>query len=354
MTATGGEVAGRLSGQHARDSALMRRRSTWSQQLSPVETAVLLAGVVVLAVLATSTASPGVRHRLGITDQASVALVAAAAVYAFGHLVRGLRLAVLLNDPVVGVRRIMAAHLLTSGLGLLLPFRLGDLVRMRVTGVLVGSTTRGVVAIVLERSLDLGVVLGITVVAAATAPGTVHLLTPLLVVTGLFLGVSVAAVTVVPDYLQAMSLYLVRRPAAPGGARLVAVMEQVMVVLAEAPRLMRRRTPTLVVLTGLVWMAELLALRLAVPVLADDVVRLTGVLAAFLSSLSSGTVALLPGSLQRALTKPPLLGALDPDQVSTYRAVLVVPLLWASAVAGVLLQPVLAGNRRRLRRRPVW
>ncbi len=64
----------------------------------------------------------------------------------------------------------------TPGVSLLLPFRLADLFRTRLTGVLVGSTTRGVVAIVLERSLDLGVVLGI--VAAATAPGAVHLSWP--------------------------------------------------------------------------------------------------------------------------------------------------------------------------------
>ncbi len=343
-----------MSSQQARDRELLRRRSTWSQQLSTVETAVLLAAGVALAGLAVSTATAAGRRRLGLTDHVSAALLAAAAAYALGHLVRGLRLAVLLNDPVVGLRRVMCAHLLTSGVSLLLPFRLGDLFRMRLTGVLVGSTTRGVVAIVLERSLDLGVVLGISIVAAATAPGTVHLLTPLLVVTGLFLVTTISAITVIPVYLQAMSLYLVRRPAAPGGAALVAAMERIMVVLDEAPRLMRRRTPTLLVLTALVWLAELAALRLAVPVFADDLTRLTAVLASFLSSLSSGAVALLPGSLERALARPPLLGVLDKSQVSTYRAVLVVPLLWASAVAGMLVPPWLAGSRRLFRRRVAW
>lgn len=348
-----GRGTGRTSTQEARDRRLMRSPSTWTQQLSTVETVVLLAGIALLAGLAVSTTFPGGRQRLGLTSDASAALLTAAAVYSLGHLVRGLRLAILLKDPVVGVRRVMAAHLLTSGLSLLLPFRLGDLIRMRVTGVLVGSTTRGVVAIVLERLLDVGVVLGISIVAAATVSGTVYLLTPLLVLTGLFVVATIAAVTVVPDYLQALSLYLVRRPTVPGGTRLVASMERVMIVLKEAPRLMQRRTPTLVVLTALIWLAEFVALRLAMPVLADNVIRLTGVLASFLSSLSSGAVALLPGSLDRALTRPPLLSSLDNSQVETYRTVLVVPLLWASAVAGVLIRPVLTGSRR-LRRRPGW
>lgn len=92
---------------------------------------------------------------------------------------------------------------------------------MRLTGVLVGSTTRSVVAIVLERSLDLGVVLGISIVAAATAPGAVHLLTPLLVVTGVFLVATISAITVVPAYLQACaSTSSVVRPrrAVPGSS----------------------------------------------------------------------------------------------------------------------------------------
>lgn len=343
-----------MSTQQARDRELMRPRSMWTGQLTTVEVVVLVTGVVLLAGLALSTLLPYGRQRLGLTGHVSAALLTAAAVYALGHLVRGLRLAILLNDPLAGVRRVMAAHLLTSGLSLLLPFRLGDLVRMRVTGVLVGSTTRGVVAIVLERLLDVGVVLGISIVAAATVSGTAYLLTPLLVLTGLFVVATIAAVTVVPDYLQAMSLYLVRRPSVPGGARLVASMERVMIVLEEAPRLMQRRTPTLVVLTALVWLAEFVALRLAVPVLADNVIRLTGVLASFLSSLSSGAVALLPGSLDRALTRPPLLNTLDSAQVKTYRAVLVVPLLWASAVAGALVRPLLTGSRRRVVGRAGW
>ncbi len=340
--------------QRARDMALVRRRSTWSQQLSKVEAAALLAGIVVLAGLAAGTLVPIVRQRLGLTGRASAALLGAAAIYSLGHLLRGLRLAVLLNDPVVGVRRVLTAHLFTSGLSLLLPFKLGDLIRMRVMGVLVGSATRGVVAIVLERSLDVGVVLGIAIVAAATATGTAQLLTPLLVVSSAFVVATIAAVTVVPDYLKAMSLYLVRRPAVPGGVRLVAGLERVMIVLDEAPRLLRRRTPTLVLLTGLVWSAELVALRLAVPVLADNLIRLAGVLASFLSSLSSGSIALLPGSLERALTGVPLLQVLHSSQLRVYRTVLVVPLLWASASAGVLARTALVGSRRPGRRRRAW
>lgn len=342
------------STQRLRDCALVRRRSTLSQELSTVEAAVLIVGVGVLAGLATATLLPSGRQWLGLTGRASAALLAASLVYSLGHMVRGLRLAVLLNDPVVGLRRILMVHMLTSGVGLLLPFKLGDLVRMRITGVLVGSATRGVVAVVLERSLDVGVVLTISVVATASSNGAIHLLTPLLIVSAVFVVATIAAVTVVPDYLSSLSLYLVRRPAVPGGVRLIAGLERILVVLDEAPRLLRRRTPTLVVLTGLVWLAELVALGLAVPVLAHDLVRLSSALASFLSSLSSGSVALLPGSLERALATPPLLEQLSDIQLQAYRTVLVVPLLWASACAGVLVRRVILRRGWPGRRKPAW
>lgn len=340
--------------QYDRDRATLDRRPSRARQLAGVERLALVAGIVVLGALAVATLVPAARARLQLTTTPVGPLVAAAAVYALGHLLRGLRLAVLLNDPVVGARRILAVHLLTAGLSLLLPFKLGDLVRMRITGVLVASTARGVVATVLERSLDVGVVLAIAVVATATSDEVVGLVTPLLVLSGAFVVATVAAVTVVPDYLRALSLYLVRRPAAPGGLRLLAGVERVMVVLDEVPRLLRRRTPTLVVLTGLVWSAELGALALALPALGGDLVRLSGALATFLSSLSSGAIALFPGGSEQALGTWPPGDMLEGLAFEQYRTVLLVPLLWASVAAGVALRTRLLTPLRRARRRPTW
>lgn len=347
--ATGAPGAPRAS-----DLATVSHRPAWSGQLSGIERAGLLVGVTVLAALATGTLVPAGRDLLGLTTEPDGLLLAAAAVYALGHLLRGLRLVVLLNDPLVGARRILAAHVLTSGLGLLLPFKLGDLVRMRVTGVLVGSTVRGVVATVLERCLDVGVILAITIVAATTADELVGLLTPLLVLSGVFVLATVAAVTVVPGYLRALSLYLVRRPRQPPGVRLLSVLARTIDVLDEAPRLLLRRTPTLVALTGLVWCAELAALRLAVPVLGDDLVRLSGALASFLASLSSGAVALLPSTLREGLATAPLLDVLGQLQLERYRSVLVIPLLWASVGAGLALRAGLLSPVTRLRRHTAW
>lgn len=317
------------------DAAVLARPPRWLQRTAAVGRLALRAGVVLLVLLALACLLPAGRSALGLsTGNAAVGLLAAAAlVYAVGHLLRGLRLAVLLHDPQVGARRVLAAHVLTSGLGLLLPFKLGDLARMGVVGQLVGSGTRGVVVVWLERTLDVAVVLGLSLLAATAADG--ELVTPLLVVSAGFVVLTVLAVTVLPDYLRALALYLVRRPAAPGGAGLVAFLARALVVLDEAPQLLRRRTPTLVVLTGLIWLAELAALRLSAPVLADDLLALSRALAGILSSLSSGSIALLPGTVEDAVA----VGAseLSGDDLARYRTVLLAPLLASSGIAGLLL-----------------
>lgn len=326
-----------MTASSAFDRATVQTGPVWRQRARQVEVLVLVAGVAVLVVLAVGSVTPTGRDRLQLAASWSVGLLAAALVYALGHLLRALRLAVLVHDPVVGARQILAVHLFSAGTGLLLPFRLGDVVRIRATAVLVGSTTRGVVAVVVERLLDVAVVLGLTLVAAGAAGGSLRALAPLLALSTVFVLLAAAALTVMPAYLRALSLYIVRRPDAPGGERLLTVLERALLVVDQAPQLVRRRTSTLVLLTALVWIAELSALGLAVPALGQDPVRLSQGLLSFLSSLSSGSIALLP----------------EPGQSPLYRAVLLVPLLWASAVCGVLIARRLLPRLAR-ERRPSW
>lgn len=305
----------------AADAASLRVTPLRTKRWHRVEMLVALAGVAGLAMLAIATLTPQGRERLDVLPSWSLPVLAAAAVYAVGHLLRGLRLVVLLHDSRVGARRILSVHLFTAGLALLLPFRLGDLPRIRATGVLVGNMSRGLVAVVLERLLDVAVVLSLGLVATVTAGGSMTAFAPVLIFSTIFVVSAVAALTLLPAYLRALSLYIVRRPQAPGGERLLEVLDRMLHIVDQAPHLLRRRTSTLVLLTTLIWMAELSALGIAVPALGGDPVQLARGLLSFLSSLSSGSVAL----------------ASQPGQSPPYRTVLLVPLLWASAVSGMLL-----------------
>lgn len=308
-----------------------QRSSSWSRRLTRIELAILRLAVVAMAVLVVlCIARPsvlGVDFALG-ADR-TLALLGAAVAYAANHALRALRLAVLVHEPMMRLRSVLRVHLLTAGTALLTPFRLGDLVRVRVVGVFVGSGSRGLVVVWLERALDVAVVAALLLVSRGGT--SMELWSPLLLLSAAFVVVTVALVTVVPENLHAVSLYLVRRRGR-GGLRLLRTLERSLLVLAEAPGVLRRKTVTLVLLTVLVWSAELITLALAVPALAGGPSQLAAGLLTLLSELASGAVAVLPGSGGPASSGGPGAATGGP-----YRLIVLGFLLAGGAAAGTLL-----------------
>lgn len=309
------------------------RTPRWTAALTTVELIVLRIMVVLLAVLVLLALfrPSALGLRLGPVTERPLALAAAALAYGVNHALRALRLAVLVHDPLMSLRSVLRVHLLSAAAGLLTPFRLADLVRARLVGVFVSSASRGIVVVWLERALDVALVVGLLLLSQTGSDAALELWSPLLLLSAAFVVVTVALVTVVPDQLHAASLYLVRRRGS-GGLRVLRLLEQTLVVLAEAPKVLRRKTASLVLLTVLIWSAELLALALAVPALADGPGRLATGLLTLLSDLASGVIAVAPGS---STGLDP--GSAPSDDVSLYRFVLIVPLLAAGAIVGVRL-----------------
>lgn len=312
---------------------LLRSRSTgWSSGLTTVELVVLRVAVAVFAMLAALSIVRPATLGLSTAPAANrpLGLLLVAVTYAFNHALRALRLAVLAHDPLMSLRSVLRLHLLSAGAALLTPFRLGDLVRARLVGVFVGSPSRGLVVVWLERALDVSVVVVLLIVSRAGSGQAMELWSPLLVLSAAFVVVTVCLVTVVPENLHAASLYLVRRRRG-GGLRLLAALEQTLLVLSEAPNVLRRKSVTLVLLTILIWSAELLTLALAVPVLADEPGRLATGLLTLLSELASSAVAVAPGG------PTDLAPGGQTAAVGLYRFVVLVSLLVAGAVAGAAL-----------------
>lgn len=296
---------------------------------------VVVCAFVVLAVLAVARPSALDLTRPSVADLP--VLLVASVVYALNHALRALRLAVLVHDPLMRLRSVLRLHLLSAAAALLTPFRLGDLVRVRLVGVFVASPSRGLVVVWLERALDVAVIVVLLLVSRVGSGGALELWSPLLLLSAAFVAVTVLLVTVVPENLHALSLHLVRR-SGPGEIRVLAAIERTLLVLTEAPRVLRRRTLTLLLLTVLVWSAELLTLALVVPALADSPQRLAAGLLTLLSELASGAIAVAPGSGGDLADVPGAKGT-----GALYLFVVIFSLLAAGAVAGA----VLVGSRAR-------
>lgn len=264
-------------------------------------------------------------------------LAAGMALYAFSHVLRFLRLALLIHKPSIRLRRVLQAHLLTAGLGVLLPFKLSELIRVREVGVVTGSMRTGLLAVWLERTLDAAVLGVLVLITAIGLPESLDLLTPVLVLMTAFVALTVAAITVLPTNLREAMLHLVRRPFGEGSVTALRLMRGALATLEEAPTMLRGRLPSLVLLSVLIWTAEVAVVGVAIPELDVGLSGLSTSILSLLAGISSGATALMPDSGSRLVEA--LADYDGPSNVDLYRACLAVPVLVAAAWAASLYLP---------------
>ena len=103
-------------------------------------------------------------------------------------------------------------HLFTAGLAVLLPFKLGDLVRIREVGRRDGPVRTGLLAVWLERTMDAAVLAVLVIVAAIGVPDSLGAADAVPRRDGDVRRRDVVLITVVPDNIRELMLHLVRRP----------------------------------------------------------------------------------------------------------------------------------------------
>lgn len=303
-------------------------------RVEPALLAGVAAALAVFAVLVLVT--PGTFALPGVGDDLG-RFLAAGAVYGLSHLVRFLRLVVLLRNPALRLRRVLQVHLMTAGLSVLVPFKLGDLVRIREVGVVVGDWRTGLLAVWLERALDAAVLAVLVLVATIGASDALHLLQPLLILGSVFVVATAVAIAVLPENIRALMLHIVRRPFGEGSVPVLRALRGTLDTLHAAPGLLRGRVLTLLLLTALIWGMEVLVVALAIPEAAGGVAELTRAMLSLISGVSAGAAPIFTGSEDRLIEALRDLGATG--AVGVYRLVLVLPLLVAGAAAAATYLP---------------
>lgn len=263
--------------------------------------------------------------------------LAASAVYVLSHLVRVLRLVVLLRNPALRLRRVLQVHLMTAGLGVLLPFKLGDLVRIREVGVAAGSWRTGLLAVWLERALDAAVLAVLVLITAVGVSESLSLLTPFLIVLTVFVVATAAAIAILPENIRALMLHIVRRPFGERSVPVLRALRGTLDTLHEAPGLLRGRVLTLLLLSVMIWGLEIAVVSIAVPGVTEGVSELSTAMLSLLSGVSSGAPPISPASSDRLVEALTEFGT-APD-VGAYRLVLLLPMLLAGAAAAITYLP---------------
>jgi hypothetical protein len=237
----------------------MRRR--WA--IASVVAFVLAGVAIVVAVARTLADVRGVD--IGLSRASWSALAGACGLYLLAHLLRALRLVVMIQDDRVGLRDTFSAHFVAAGASLLIPFKVGEVFRVAEVARLLRSPVRALMLVWSERVLDLLAITLAMLVALIFRPDLFQS-----AALGVFLTSAVVAGTfvaffVMPEHLEGVKMLFLRRYTAPWSLRAVQAIDASQRLLLHAPDALRKRTATLVTLTAIIWTLEVASLALLLP-----------------------------------------------------------------------------------------
>ncbi len=210
--------------------------------------------------------------------------VAVALLYLGAHLLRILRMLVLLGDSIGSVRAVAFAHAATAPVSALVPFKVGEIARVYAFGRASDGFLHGLRTVWIERTFDAAVIAAAGVAALATLDQTAGLL-PVTIAAFSVLVLTGVAITVLPENVGMVKAWLIRRYSTGWSIRALAFLHDLGMALRESRGLVQGKVATLATLTFALWGMELAALYFLMPVAADELQALVAGLLAVLSDV---------------------------------------------------------------------
>lgn len=299
--------------------------------------ALLLAGAALLAATALLLLDP---EALQVAVGGSGWLAAGTA-YLSAHLLRAVRLAYLTATPGVSLRAAAGVHWFSAGLSTLLPFKLGELVRIERVGRLRGDLRDGLAVVWIERAFDAAVFIAAIALVQWSGASTEGL-GPVLTLTAVFVFITLLAATVMPGNIRELMLHIVRRGYGRGSVGALRTLRAGLDTIDRVPRVLGRRGPGVALLTVAIWMLELVAIGLALGTIDQP---LGDQLRALLLAVTGVALEAVPIDPAANAFIGDLLPGISSDDIEGYRALVVgIPLIGALlALPGMLRR---AGARR--------
>ena len=233
-------------------------------------------------------AALGRDHLWEVASAAPGSILLAACLYALGQLMRIVRLALLIGNARLSLRRLTSFHLFTVGVALGTPLRLGDLFRAIELGRMTGGVVAGLTYVWIERVLDAAIILPILLVEIGSGEsGAIGRYLGIAVFTFLFIVASILMVALLPDNLRRMGTYLIRRHEGYWTIWVLRRIDEARATIRRIPAIVRGKVASLAALTVLVWCFEIGGFVVVMLAWRRDVDPLGGLLA-FLSQTTAG------------------------------------------------------------------
>lgn len=212
-----------------------------------------------------------------------------AATYLVGHAFRSLRLALLIGGWRIGLRQIVSFHFFTAAVSLAVPLKLGEVYRVTELSYLMGDLIRAIETIWWERIFDvLAIIIILVVVSLSTSGADGKQFFDVAVLAFAFVFVTVLTFFVLPDNLRRLSVLIIRRYESRRSVSLLQGLDRLRRAIIGAPKLVRGKVVSLLVLTALTWTCELICFALVLTAVGEPSSSAPDALLGFLSVITRG------------------------------------------------------------------
>ena len=219
-----------------------------------------------------------------------VALILVAfGLYMMGQVMRVVRLALLIGNARLSLRKVAAFHFYTVGVALGAPFRLGDVYRCIELGRFTGGIVYGITFVWIERLFDLGMLLPLLLMTLkfGQAGGMLGPYAGITLFTLLFVSMSILLVAILPENLRRFGTYIIRQHEGAWTVTVLRGIEDIRKTVRRIPSMLKGKLLSLTALTVLVWVLEVGSFALVMLSLGGGSGAFSGLLA-FLSRTTTG------------------------------------------------------------------
>lgn len=232
---------------------------------SPPRSAILVLralGAVGVALAVAALALDATARTVGSGALFAAPLGGVLALYLAAHALRAARTVIVLGEGARSVRRVLVAHLTSAPWTGLLPYKLGDLVRMWAIGKASDGFGEGLRVVWIERTFD-AVLIGLAAaVVVVLRPSAAPEVAPIAIASVLLLGVTATTVVALPENVGTAKQWLLGRYTARWSNRLLALLDAVGDAMIGLRRMVRGKIATLLLVSVAIWALEVAALHL--------------------------------------------------------------------------------------------
>lgn len=232
-------------------------RYTFSNILFLTSIAVLLGSAVFLV------AQKGFSVNLSYSRGLGLAIT----LYCISHVLRAVRLGVLIHAG--QLRRLLTLYVYTAACSALIPFKLGELVRINELAWWTRSYWKGLLIVWIERGFDVaavGTLALVTLTMGGQTPDEIKILLWIIVSFVLF---TVLIFFVVPEQLRSLNLHVIKSYKGRKAVNILRMLDSSYLLFEQARPMVSGKLITLSLLTVFIWSAEVLALTFVIETMRD-------------------------------------------------------------------------------------